>query len=70
VIFLSKTTPADCAAGYHGVTEDAEKNNPIVSINQLEREVELSLKDINPFRPIWTVLRRVNNLVILFSSGA
>ena len=29
----------------------------------------LSLKDLNPFRPIWFGLRRLNNLTILFASG-
>ncbi|KAJ7619375.1 vacuolar DHA amino acid exporter [Roridomyces roridus] len=31
--------------------------------------VKLSLRDVNPFPPIWIVLRRMNNLVILFASG-
>ena len=33
------------------------------------KEVKLSLKDINPIMPILAVLRRLNNLVILFGSG-
>jgi hypothetical protein len=32
-------------------------------------EIELSLKDVNPFKPIAAVVRRVNNLAILFASG-
>ena len=31
--------------------------------------VDLSLRDLNPFRPIWLGLRRMNNLTILFASG-
>ncbi|KAG6909237.1 hypothetical protein DXG01_001419 [Tephrocybe rancida] len=31
--------------------------------------VTLSLKDVNPFKPIFLVLRRMNNVVILFASG-
>ncbi len=33
------------------------------------KEVKLSLTDIDPVRPIIAVLRRMNNLVILFASG-
>ena len=32
-------------------------------------QVNLSLRDLNPFRPIWLGLRRMNNLTILFASG-
>ncbi|KAJ7756182.1 vacuolar DHA amino acid exporter [Mycena metata] len=31
--------------------------------------IKLSLRDVNPFKPLWLVLRRINNLVILFASG-
>jgi hypothetical protein len=31
--------------------------------------VKLSLKDVNPFKPLALVLRRWNNVVILFASG-
>ena len=30
---------------------------------------ELSLRDLNPIRPIWFGLRRLNNLTILFATG-
>ena len=33
------------------------------------REIKLSLKDVNPVRPLVAVVRRLNNLVILFASG-
>lgn len=32
--------------------------------------IKLSLRDINPFGPLWLVLRRVNNVVILLASSA
>ena len=32
-------------------------------------DVELTLADINPAKPLWYVLRRMNNLVILVASG-
>ena len=34
------------------------------------REIKLSLKDVNPVRPVVAVVRRMNNLVILLASGA
>ena len=33
------------------------------------KEVDLSLRDLNPFLPIWFGLRRLNNVAILFASG-
>ena len=33
------------------------------------KEIRLTLKDINPFRPMFQVLRRVNNVLILSASG-
>lgn len=33
------------------------------------KAIKLSLRDINPFPPLWLVLRRKNNLSILFPSG-
>ncbi|KAF7799395.1 hypothetical protein EIP86_010627 [Pleurotus ostreatoroseus] len=33
------------------------------------KEIKLSLTDVNPVKPIIAVLRRLNNLVILFASG-
>jgi MFS family permease len=32
--------------------------------------IKLTLRDVNPFTPLWLILRRINNLVILFASGA
>lgn len=32
-------------------------------------EVRVSFRDINPFKPIGKILRRKNNLPILFASG-
>ncbi|KAJ7115557.1 vacuolar DHA amino acid exporter [Mycena crocata] len=31
--------------------------------------IKLTLRDVNPLKPLWQVLRRMNNLVILFASG-
>ncbi|KAJ7353400.1 vacuolar DHA amino acid exporter [Mycena albidolilacea] len=33
------------------------------------REMKLTLRDVNPFRPLWLVVRRMNNLAILVASG-
>ncbi|KAF7326635.1 Vacuolar DHA amino acid exporter [Mycena venus] len=32
-------------------------------------DIKLTMRDVNPFKPLWLVLRRTNNLVILFASG-
>ncbi|KAJ7270783.1 major facilitator superfamily domain-containing protein [Mycena haematopus] len=31
--------------------------------------IKLTLSDVNPIKPLWLVVRRMNNLVILFASG-
>ncbi|KAJ6598660.1 major facilitator superfamily domain-containing protein [Mycena sp. CBHHK59/15] len=31
--------------------------------------IKLALRDVNPIKPLWQVLRRMNNVVILFASG-
>ncbi|KAJ7889930.1 vacuolar DHA amino acid exporter [Mycena olivaceomarginata] len=33
------------------------------------REMKLTLRDVNPFRPLWLVVHRMNNLAILVASG-
>jgi len=33
------------------------------------KEIKLSLKDVNPIKPMWDVLTRLNNLAILSASG-
>ncbi|KAF7344182.1 Vacuolar DHA amino acid exporter [Mycena venus] len=32
-------------------------------------EIKLTLRDVNPVKPLWLVVRRMNNLIILFASG-
>ncbi|KAF8172799.1 major facilitator superfamily domain-containing protein [Mycena galopus ATCC 62051] len=32
-------------------------------------DIKLTLRDVNPFKPLWLVVRRMNNLVILLASG-
>ncbi|KAK2465777.1 hypothetical protein APHAL10511_002321 [Amanita phalloides] len=32
-------------------------------------QVNVSLRDLNPFKPMWLILRRLNNLTILIASG-
>ncbi len=52
---------------------DIEKQEPIPQVGVLTPEalpaVTLSLRDVNPVHPLWLVLRRRNNLLMLFSSG-
>ncbi|KAF9446366.1 MFS general substrate transporter [Macrolepiota fuliginosa MF-IS2] len=70
IISPSTTAPASTTDLHHDLekaNENAKCDAPAAVIPQLE--VELSLKDVNPFKPIGTVLRRINNLAILFASG-
>ncbi|KAJ6463377.1 vacuolar DHA amino acid exporter [Mycena sanguinolenta] len=32
-------------------------------------DIKLTLRDVNPIKPLWLVVRRMNNFVILFASG-
>ncbi|KAJ7631885.1 vacuolar DHA amino acid exporter [Mycena polygramma] len=50
---------------------DVEKQNvidPVVAAAALP-VIKLTMRDVNPFKPLWLVLRRLNNFVILFASG-
>lgn len=49
---------------------DEEKQKPELPTTQALPDIKLSLKDVSPFKPIWMILRRKNNLVILSASGA
>lgn len=40
----------------------------VVAVPGME-DIKLSLKDVNPVTPLWQILRRLNNLVILVGSG-
>jgi hypothetical protein len=62
-------------------TEKTAKTSVTVSEKDVEKavgtqvitpvaEIKLSLMDVNPIRPIGLVLRRLNNFVVLFASGA
>ena len=47
-------------------SEDSPANDPIQVAHPI---VKLSLRDVNPFKPLAQVLCRWNNIVILFASG-
>ncbi|KAG6919645.1 hypothetical protein DXG01_003509 [Tephrocybe rancida] len=54
----------------HLAHDEMRVHKPDVEKNVIpEVVVTLSLKDVNPFKPIVLVLRRMNNVVILFASG-
>ncbi|KAF5347001.1 hypothetical protein D9756_011026 [Leucocoprinus leucothites] len=61
-----ETNPTSTTSLHH---EDHEKANEYPAVPVAPVEVKLSLKDVNPFKPIGMVLRRINNLAILFASG-
>ena len=47
-----------------------EEKAPVHDDDTDVKEIRLTLKDVNPIRPLFAVLRRMNNLAILFASGA
>ncbi|KAF8999942.1 vacuolar DHA amino acid exporter [Cyathus striatus] len=51
------------------VDSDVEKEGGIQDVQQEISDIKISLKDINPIKPIGVILRRKNNFVILFASG-
>jgi MFS family permease len=79
----SQETVTSTAVGHTSDDEkDSEKIKPApVSNGDIESqifkrkarpavaEVKVSLKDVNPLGPLWEILRRTNNVVILISSG-
>ncbi|KAJ8518978.1 hypothetical protein ONZ45_g4023 [Pleurotus djamor] len=50
-------------------THSCEKVGAAVAISQVH-DIKLTFKDINPIRPLFLVLRRINNLIILLASGS
>lgn len=53
--------------------KDLEAQDAAVSDTASERppveEIKLSLMDVNPLKPLWFIIRRRNNIAILFPSG-
>ena len=60
----ARTTVVDPEKG-EGDRKEQSRHNSELDLTQ----INLSLRDFNPFRPIWLGLRRMNNLTILFASG-
>jgi MFS family permease len=52
-----------------GPTCTHSDNNTLVMDSPPFEEIKLSFTDINPFPPLLLILRRWNNLALLFSSG-
>lgn len=46
------------------VEAQADLGKPVVPV------IKLSLRDVNPFKPLWLILRRVNNVVMFFATSA
>jgi MFS family permease len=61
---MSKQNVGDASAEKHS-SEGSAANDEI----EITTPVKLSLRDVNPFKPLALVLRRWNNVLILFSSG-
>ena len=50
--------------------QDVESQVPVPHEEDADvKEIRLSLRDVNPIRPLVAVLRRLNNAAILFASG-
>ena len=47
-------------------TSDPEKNSAPVVVDP--STIEVTLLDLNPLKPIWSIIKRKNNLFILFPS--
>lgn len=53
-----------------GKDNSTEKGNLDGNIVQVDSNTaKVTLVDMNPFKPIWSILKRKNNLAILFPSG-
>jgi len=78
----SQETVMSTAVGHPHVTEKDLETEKTTHVSQEDvesqitpktlpkaAEVKISLRDINPIGPLWAILRRTNNLVILFASG-
>ncbi|PFH53304.1 hypothetical protein AMATHDRAFT_137906 [Amanita thiersii Skay4041] len=52
-------------------TKSSGEHTIVETLDDLEKlpEVNLTWKDVSPIKPLWLVLRRWNNIVILLSSG-
>ncbi|KAG7444229.1 MFS general substrate transporter [Guyanagaster necrorhizus] len=66
--------PKDTAEDENIKTDaDLEKQEPISEVGASTLEtlptIKLSLRDVNPVHPLWLVLRRRNNILMLLSSG-
>lgn len=48
---------------------EAQVSIPAFEVSAAVKEVRLTLKDVNPFRPMFLVLKRVNNVLIMSASG-
>jgi hypothetical protein len=58
---------AESSSSGHEKT-DVEAQAPAVEMLP-STKIKLSLKDVNPIKPIWLIVRRKNNVSILIPSG-
>ena len=68
--WLRKTEKVSTKSDAKVTFQDVEaQGTPVHDDDTDVKEIKLSLKDVNPLRPIVAVLSRLNNFVILFASG-
>lgn len=61
---------SECSSVETKVDVDLEAHVPKIHSSATPKEIKLSLKDVNPIRPMIDVLRCPNNVVIIIASGA
>ncbi|KAJ7714005.1 vacuolar DHA amino acid exporter [Mycena metata] len=65
---VEKEPPPPTVLGKQTGLDPGLSNSPVIADVALA-EIKLTLRDVNPVKPLWLVVRRMNNLMILFASG-
>ena len=72
ILFFHDTFRRERSLNYQSAIKERRKTGALSSLNKQSRDVsnlELSLADVNPLKPLGQVLRRKNNAMVLISSG-
>ena len=72
ILFFHDTFRRERSLNYQSAIKERRKTGALSSLNKQSQDVsnlELSLADVNPLKPLGQVLRRKNNVMILISSG-
>ena len=72
ILFFHDTFRRERSLNYQSAIKERRKTGALSSLNKQSQDVsnlELSLADVNPWKPLGQVLRRNNNAMVLISSG-